>query len=93
MMAIQRISIQEFIKLGEQFPILDVRSPGEFLHAHIPGAHSLPLFTDEERKDFIHNIKEASDSTYKLLQNLLEWSRAQTGSRKNWIKIFWRKNG
>ena len=36
-------------------------------------------FTDEERKDFIHNIKEASDSTYKLLQNLLEWSRAQTG--------------
>ena len=50
MMAIQRISIQEFIKLGEQFPILDVRSPGEFLHAHIPGAHSLPLFTDEERK-------------------------------------------
>jgi len=28
---------------------MDVRSPGEFNHAHIPGAYSLPLFTDEER--------------------------------------------
>jgi tRNA 2-selenouridine synthase len=27
-----------------------VRSPGEYTHAHIPGAHSLPLFSDEERK-------------------------------------------
>jgi len=26
-----------------------VRSPGEYNHAHIPGAISLPLFTDEER--------------------------------------------
>lgn len=30
-------------------PILDVRSPGEYHHAHIPGAVSFPLFTDEER--------------------------------------------
>ena len=28
---------------------MDVRSPGEYAHAHIPGAISLPLFTDEER--------------------------------------------
>lgn len=49
-MAIQRISITEFLNLAENFPILDVRSPGEYKHAHIPGAHSLPLFTDEERK-------------------------------------------
>lgn len=31
------------------FPILDVRSPAEYHHAHIPGALSLPLFSDEER--------------------------------------------
>lgn len=49
-MAIQRVSISEFLSLAENFPVLDVRSPGEFAHAHIPGAHSLPLFTDEERK-------------------------------------------
>jgi tRNA 2-selenouridine synthase len=28
---------------------LDVRSPGEYEHAHIPGAKLLALFTDEER--------------------------------------------
>ncbi len=30
-------------------PILDVRSPGEYDHGHIPDAVSFPLFTDEER--------------------------------------------
>lgn len=30
-------------------PIIDVRSPCEFSHAHIPGSLFLPLFTDEER--------------------------------------------
>ena len=47
---IQKISIEEFIRLSRTHPILDVRSPGEYLHAHIPGAYNLPLFTDEERK-------------------------------------------
>ena len=43
------INIQEFLELSEKHPILDVRSPGEFTYGHIPGAHSLPLFSDEER--------------------------------------------
>ena len=30
--------------------MFDVRSPGEYAQAHIPGAISLPLFDDEERK-------------------------------------------
>ena len=30
--------------------MIDVRSPGEFEHARIPGALSLPLFSNEERK-------------------------------------------
>lgn len=29
---------------------IDVRSPCEYLHAHIPGALNLPLFSDEERQ-------------------------------------------
>jgi PAS domain S-box-containing protein len=36
-------------------------------------------FDEEEKKKFIHNIKIASDSTFKLLENLLDWSRLQTG--------------
>lgn len=43
------INIQEFLELAEHHPVLDVRSPGEFEYAHIQGAHSLPLFSDEER--------------------------------------------
>jgi tRNA 2-selenouridine synthase len=49
-MAITKLSIDEFLQLSQQYPVLDVRSPSEFSHAHIPGAHNLPLFSDEERK-------------------------------------------
>jgi len=35
--------------LAVDAPIVDVRSPGEFLRGHVPGAHSMPLFSDEER--------------------------------------------
>lgn len=35
--------------LGHELPIIDVRSPGEFDRGHVPGAHNMPLFTDEER--------------------------------------------
>jgi len=49
------IDIQEFIKIAQRknhkhdIPICDARSPGEFAIGHIPGATSLPLFTNEER--------------------------------------------
>jgi tRNA 2-selenouridine synthase len=49
-MAVTRISIEQFLQKTALFPVLDVRSPSEFEHAHIPGALSLPLFNDEERK-------------------------------------------
>lgn len=47
---IQKITIEKFLELSESLLVLDVRSPGEYTHAHIPGAYSLPLFTDDERK-------------------------------------------
>lgn len=49
-MAIKKLSIQDFLAKAEQYPVFDVRSPGEYSHAQIPGAYSLPLFSDEERK-------------------------------------------
>mgnify|MGYP002780819755 CR=1 FL=1 len=49
-MPVSRIHIEEFLALSGRMPLLDVRSPGEFTQAHIPGAVSLPLFSDEERK-------------------------------------------
>ena len=36
----------------------------------------------EELLSYIKNIHEVSNNTYKLLQNLLEWSRSQTGKIK-----------
>lgn len=43
-------TLPAFLAMRDQgLPLLDVRSPGEFAFAHIPGALNLPLFTDEER--------------------------------------------
>lgn len=44
---VRRASADEL--LTSTHPLLDVRSPGEYAHGHIPGAISFPLFSDEER--------------------------------------------
>lgn len=46
----RRVAITEFLEASRHSLLLDVRSPAEYRHAHIPGAISLPLFSDEERK-------------------------------------------
>jgi len=48
-MAVNKITIEEFLLLSKNLPVLDVRSPCEFKHAHIPKAYNLPLFNDDER--------------------------------------------
>ena len=45
---ITKLPITEAIALLS-LPVFDVRSPGEFEQAHIPGAINLPLFNNEER--------------------------------------------
>ena len=49
-MSVTKISSEELINLHFSYPIIDVRSEGEYNHAHIPGAFNLPLFNNEERK-------------------------------------------
>jgi len=44
------LHINEFLSLSGSHPIVDVRTPAEFAQGHIPGAHNIPLFTDEDRK-------------------------------------------
>lgn len=46
---IHTLEIANFLLLAEQIPVVDVRTPSEFDHAHIVGAHNLPIFSDEER--------------------------------------------
>ncbi len=45
------IEADKFLEHSCEFPIIDVRTPGEYNHAHIPGALNLPLFNDIERAE------------------------------------------
>src|ERR1051326_4594701 len=41
----------DFLEQAAKLPIIDVRSPAEFMRGHIPGAHNIPLFSNEERAE------------------------------------------
>ncbi|MFC1757591.1 tRNA 2-selenouridine(34) synthase MnmH [Planctomycetota bacterium] len=47
----RKIDVPELIEHSNQWPIVDVRSPGEFAQGHIPGSVNVPLFDDEERAE------------------------------------------
>lgn len=59
-MPIHSISVEKLLEISGEYPVLDVRSPLEYAHAHIPGAYSLPLFSDEERKIIGTSYKQES---------------------------------
>ena len=64
-MAATILSINDWLeKINPQDLILEVRSPKEFNHAHIPQAYNLSLFTDDERKivgtTYKQNSREAA---------------------------------
>jgi tRNA 2-selenouridine synthase len=43
------ISIDDFIRLSLDVPVIDVRTPAEFEQGHILNAFNIPLFSNEER--------------------------------------------
>lgn len=47
----QIINVSSFLEQKSTFPVLDTRSPAEFENGHIPGAHSFPLFQNDERAE------------------------------------------
>ncbi len=72
------INIQTYYQQYESLPIIDVRSPGEFEKGHIPGAHSIPLFNDEERAHIGTVYKQQSKENaielgYKYVEPKLQW--------------------
>lgn len=44
------LDVKSFLERASALPIIDVRSPAEYEHAHIPGAFNLPLFNNQERE-------------------------------------------
>jgi tRNA 2-selenouridine synthase len=57
--SIPELDVSELANLRDT-PILDVRSPGEFLKGHISCAKNVPLFSDEERSEIGTLYKQLS---------------------------------
>jgi len=56
---LNRIDIPRFLELSDLYPVIDVRSPSEYLAGHIPGAVNIPLFDDKERQQVGIKYKNA----------------------------------
>ncbi|NNE28157.1 MAG: tRNA 2-selenouridine(34) synthase MnmH [Saprospiraceae bacterium] len=58
----QHQAVKDFLSNSDEHPIIDVRSPAEFEKGHIPGAHNIPLFSNDERaqigKTYKHQGKD-----------------------------------
>lgn len=93
-MAVQKTQDGVFENLVN-YLIIDVRSPGEYLHAHIPSAFSLPLFSDEERAAIGTTYKQKSREAaiklglpffgtkmFAMIETVEEWSREYEKTEK-----------
>jgi len=83
-----KTDIINFLRLAEKIPVIDVRSPSEFITGHIPGAYNIPLFNDMERaivgtkykkeghiKAILEGIRLSGTSMHLKLGQALEISR------------------
>lgn len=61
------LSVEDFLNQAQFLPVIDVRSPGEFAHAHLPGAVNIPLFDNEERALVGTKYKQAGKDAAVLL--------------------------
>ena len=59
-MAVEIIGIENFIENRNEYVTIDVRSPIEFDHAHIPESFHIPIFDNEERKIIGTSYKQQS---------------------------------
>lgn len=84
-MAVTKIDIATFLSMTG-LPVIDVRSPQEYHHAHIPHALSLPLFNDDERKAVGTTYKQVSrEQAIKIgldyfgpkMRRMVEWVEEQ----------------
>jgi PAS domain S-box-containing protein len=61
----------------------DLKNPfGILLHFSKVLSENYNDYSDEEKQKFLAEIYHSTDQSYKLLENLLEWSRSQTGKLK-----------
>lgn len=75
---LNEISINDYLSNYTHVPLIDVRSPGEYAHGHIPCATSIPLFTNDERAKVGTVYKQQSKEEaialgYKFVTPKLQW--------------------
>lgn len=64
---VNQLAVDEFLEKARTLPVIDVRSPGEYDHAHIPGAVNIPLFDNDERALVGTKYKNAGKDSAVLL--------------------------
>lgn len=93
------IQIEQFLSLSAKYPVIDVRAPSEYEQGHIPGALSIPLFSDEERTvvgtAYKQINKEAAmykglDFAGKKLVSLAKEGKKKAGNNKTLLVHCWR---
>ncbi len=61
------LELEPFLECAATDPLIDVRTPEEYRHAHIPGATNLPLFSKEERAEVgVSYRKEGRNAAIKV---------------------------
>lgn len=91
---VHKIPLDDFIQVQAEGIVIDVRSPGEFEQAHIPGAFSLPLFDNEERAAVGTTYKQQSrEAAIKLGLPLFGNKMLSMVSQvENWVNEFEKSN-
>ena len=64
---VRQLSTETFLEKAQTLPVIDVRSPGEYDRAHIPGAVNIPLFDNDERAQVGTKYKNAGKDAAVLL--------------------------
>ncbi len=89
----------QFLEEARSTPVFDVRAPAEFAKGHIPGAHTLPLFTDEERAlvgTLYHRegrdeaVRRGLDLVGPKLRDLVDRAEQVTGPGRRALVHCWR---
>ena len=64
------LSIESFIREKHSGVLVDVRSPVEYNHGHIPGAINIPLFDDHERAEIgtLYKIKGKEEAVLRGIE-------------------------
>ena len=64
---VHQLPTDVFLEKAQQLPVIDVRSPGEYARAHIPGAVNIPLFDNDERAQVGTKYKQVGKDAAVLL--------------------------